>query len=249
MTSNDRAQLDAEYRTLIRSLHQDTIRTILVAQTWWEGDVFTVAVSGGYDPEAVDGASDSQSATAALNADWRGRVHTALLTLVHGHPDPDVRFAADVLTKRLWSISLLLGKRRPAESDWDSRMENVNGVTVHLVHDGFTRLRRAAYHAPFRVERPVPTYQGDRTANSEPLPGRMLETIEALQEKGVLSRRSGIAGSMFDISDAVRKLSDIFFLPEDQRAAVFQQSSVEDPADEDDRPPLGFGFTGAQTEK
>ena len=34
------------------------------------------------------------------------------------------------------------------------------GLAIDLIHDGLKKLRRAAYHAPFRVHRPEPDWEG-----------------------------------------------------------------------------------------
>ncbi|WP_078113919.1 hypothetical protein [Gordonia sp. IITR100] len=240
--ANSDPELDAEYRSFIRSLHQETVNTVLEAESWWRGDTMRIAVLGGYSPEDE---RDSKEVSDALEQTWRSTVVPRLHTLVHGHPDPDVRFAADILEKRLWSISMIIS--RPWDEDWldgddDERRRAENSVTVHLAHDGFTRLHRAVYHAPFRVTRPSPRYDGIAVGNAEPLPGRILDTIRELQDAGVLEREAPPLRG-FAIAEAVRRISDIFFMPEDERAALFKDNNVADPVgDGGDNRPIGFGF-------
>ncbi|MFD6197210.1 hypothetical protein ACFWE3_10950 [Mycobacteriaceae bacterium NPDC060252] len=235
MTADSDPQLDAEYRAFIRSMHNDTIATIVAVETWWKPDCFRIATLSGY----VEDGQDSKDTADRIAEEWRRVIEPRLLTLIHGHPDPDVRFAADILDKRLWSAILILARPRSKPT----YTEDENLVAVHLIHDGFARLRRAAYHAPWRANRPAPNYNGIPIGNAEPLPGKMLETIRALQEAGVLEKDSGLM--KIATSDAVRRLSDILFMPDEQRAALFKENEVQDPIAEQPQPDkeLKFGFT------
>lgn len=235
MTDTD-AVLNAEYRALIRSLHKEAIETIVAIEGWWTSDCFRIVSLGGYDPDE-GGDPDSKAVADAVEEQWRSVVHPRLLTLVHGHPDPDVRDAADFLDKRLWSMILLLDARRR------SRSEDETTVAVHLVHDGFKRLRRAAYHAPFRVNRPAPRYDGVQIGTTEPLPGKLLGMIQQLQADGTLGEGHRLWGR--GIPEAVERLSDIFFMPEEDRIAALERLDVEVPTTEEPQPEsdtLKFGF-------
>lgn len=243
MSDASDSQLDIEYRAFVRSLHTDTINTVLAVESWWQPGCFRIAALGGY---TEDGNTDSKDVAEAIEQDWRQIIHPRLLTLVNGHPDPDVRFAADVLVKRLWSMILIVTSPRHGRGrDRDEE----NSVAVHLVHDGFERLRRTTYHAPFRINRPSPTYTGVPVGNAEPLPGKMLETINALQAAGVLESDDDSAIIRTAIPNAVRRLSDILFMPEEERAAAFARSSVPDPAsspsqtENDEANRVKFGFS------
>lgn len=101
-------------------------------------------------------------------------------------------------------------------------------VAVHLFHDGVARLRRAVYHAPFKTERPEPDFEGHVVGNREPLPERFLEIIRELQTSGgvTVDEKAGGDGH----ADAVRQLSAVFFLPPEQRAAMFAENKLDDPA-------------------
>lgn len=223
------AVLDAEFRALIRSLHKDTVETVLAVESWWTPECFQIL--------CMEDSEKSRTAAESAEERWRTSVQPRLLTLVHGHPDPDVRDAADFLEKRLWSIIILLDATRRARSDDETT------VAIHLVHDGFTRLHRAAYLAPFRVSRPVPRFEGSRIGATEPLPGEILETIRRLQEQGALDAGKSIWGS--GIPEGVKRLSDIFFMPEEERTARLQGLDVEvatTPEAKSDRDTQKFGF-------
>jgi hypothetical protein len=149
-------------------------------EIWFFTDCFHLAALGGYDPGAETGRK-SQATANRTEDEWRAVIHPKLMTLIHGHPDPDVRQAADFLDKRIWSAILIIGDPNSLdepEDDASRKRDEVKHVTIKLIHDGFTKLRRAAYHAPFRVHRPEPTYEGHIIANDEGLPGDILERIK-----------------------------------------------------------------------
>lgn len=226
--------LDAEYRELIRSLHSETIKTVAAVERWWMKECF-LAIP--FDETDDESAPDSDAPSVVAEDRWRNEVQPALSILVHGHPDPDVRTAADVLESRLGVMTLYLDARRR------NRSEDEVTVAVHLAHDGVSRLRRAAYRAPFRIERPEPTYEGISTGRAEPLPGKMLKMIQQLQDAGALTAGDPIFGG--GIPAAVKQLSDIFFMPENERDALLKGMDVEVPAADEsgsERDAPGFGF-------
>ncbi|MGA6208040.1 hypothetical protein ACPESR_25135 [Nocardia testacea] len=239
MTNTD-AVLSAEYRAFVRSLHKETIETVIAVESWWKLHAFRAAIRGGFDTGREDG-PDSEAEADKLENQWRHEIRPPLMSLIYGHPDPDVRDAADFLDKRLLSIIIIITDPR---AERRSR-EDENSVAIHLVHDGMQRLIRAAYHAPFRVERPEPRFEGHQIGNTEPLPGRMLELIRQLQDAGALEPdEDRFLGSR--IPEAVKRLSDIFFMPEDERVALFERFNVETPAASEpdlESLPQGFGFS------
>ena len=64
------------------------------------------------------------------------------------------------------SLSLIRTSRRSSARDAinSSATESCDGknatTAIQLGHSGLTELRRVAYHAPFRVDRPEPEYDG-----------------------------------------------------------------------------------------
>lgn len=215
-------QLDSEYRAFVRSLHGQAMTAIVELERWWRPDAYRIVALGGYEGEG----RDSQEVAAALEKHWRQVVEPSLQFLVFGHPDPDVRLTADVLVQRTWSVIMIMTGARGAGPMGGDEMS----VAIHLFHDGVARLRRAVYHAPFRVERPEPQFEGHVVGNREPLPERFLEMIRELQQSGAIEidESAGAAG----LADAVRQLSSVFFLPAEERAAMFAENQVEDPAAE-----------------
>jgi hypothetical protein len=154
------AMLDAEYREFVRSLHKDTIGVIVAVESWWDPACLRAALLAGAGE--VLSREDRECAHRA-ESDWRCQIHPQLLTLINGHPDPDVRQAADVLDKRTFALILIF--HRPAPPN--ERQKEENKLAIGLIHDGLKQLRRAAYHAPFRVHRPEPDWDGVPTGNKE----------------------------------------------------------------------------------
>lgn len=60
----------------------------------------------------------------------------------------------------------------------NEKRDEENSLATQLIHDGFNKLRRAAYHAPFRVHRPEPDWEGVPIGNTEGLPGDILGRIK-----------------------------------------------------------------------
>jgi hypothetical protein len=159
--------LNAEYREFIRSLHKDTVAVVTWVDLWWHRELFMQTIRGMDGPVAEDDFK-------RLFEQWHKEIRPAMMTLINGHPDPDVREAADILDKRLTGAFVIMD--RPSDSPM--RDEEVEGFSIQLIHDGVTRLRRAVYHAPFRVTRPDPDWDGVPTGNKEGMPGDILKRIE-----------------------------------------------------------------------
>lgn len=179
-----RATLDAEYREFVRSLHRETIDIIVEFQEWWMGvhiddsgqvtrGCFTVAVLMGSRESAEELSEEDQRAARIAEARWRDTIHPRLSILINGHPDPEVREAADVLDKRSFEPTIMLHGTPKSDEE--------HGLAIRLIHDGLTELRRAAYYAPFRVHRPDPDWNGVPTGNAEGLPG---DILKQMQERG-----------------------------------------------------------------
>ena len=169
------AMLDAEYREFVRSLHKDTVAAIVAFEAWWiQGLTFRAAVSASYGAELSE--EDAEVAKRSEEA-WRREIHPMLSNLITGHPDPDVREAADVLDKRSFAPIVMFQRPRGLNED----EEEVNGLAIKLIHDGLNDLRRAAYHAPFRVHRPEPDWDGVPTGNKE---GMAHDILKRMEERG-----------------------------------------------------------------
>jgi hypothetical protein len=166
------AVLDAEYRELVRSLHKGTIAAVSRVDNWWSHHAFRVTIFAmSRDDDANDPELDERE---RIDREWRSEIIPTLLPLVNGHPDPDVREAADLFEKRL--VGAFVITNRPPKVN--ERQEEANQLAIQLIHDGLTKLRRAAYHAPFRVHRPEPDWEGAPTGNEEGLPHDILKRMK-----------------------------------------------------------------------
>ncbi|MEV6340439.1 hypothetical protein AB0M12_37675 [Nocardia vinacea] len=168
---SDTEIVDAEYRAFIKELHPATVDTVVAVEVYWMQKLFptVVGISARADDDDDDDRGPLERSEDELDAEFRHVIEPKLLTLVHGHPDPDVRDAADYLDKRLWGGLFYLHPLRAARQGG----EEVT-VALQLVHDALSTLRRTVYHAPFRIDCPVPRYTGEMISSSEPLPTRIV---------------------------------------------------------------------------
>ena len=164
----------------MRSLHRETIAIIVEFEQWWQGMYRNTM--GLFGPAVLKGAGEELSgkdlrAAALAEERWRHEIHPRLSVLITGHPDPAVREAADVLDKRSFHPIVVL--HRPGVPSEARQQEN--SLSIKLIHDGLTELRRAAYYAPFRIHRPEPDWDGVPTGNAEGLPG---DIFKRMKERG-----------------------------------------------------------------
>jgi hypothetical protein len=164
------AVLDVEYREFVRSLHKDTIATVSRVDDWWHHEAFRVTV---FAETRDDGDFDEEDGK-RIEREWRKEIIPTLLPLINGHPDPDVREAADFLNKRFLGAIMIIHRPPPTTKT----REEENQVAIKLIHEGLVKLRRAAYHAPFRVHRPEPEWEGVPIGNTEGLPHDILKRIK-----------------------------------------------------------------------
>jgi hypothetical protein len=153
--------LDAEYRAFIKVLHPATVQALVRIEVWWSQKLYP-SVSG---TSAGSKGSPLQRPESELDAEYRHEIGPVLLSLVNGHPDPDVREAADYLKSRLFGALFYMDPTRAERSDGEEAT-----IAIHRVHDGLSQLRKLVYRAPFRDARPpAPTWDGVPIGNTEPL--------------------------------------------------------------------------------
>ena len=160
--------LDAEYRAFVKALHPATVDALVTVQTWWDQRLFP-SVSGANTTTGSLG-SKLEHPEDELDDEYRYEIGPVLHHLVNGHPDPDVRIAADFLHSRLRGGLFYMDPTRAERQDGEEVL-----VAIHRCHDGLSALRRAIYHAPFRINRPEPEWDGVPVGNSEPLPSRVVK--------------------------------------------------------------------------
>ncbi|WP_156747657.1 hypothetical protein, partial [Nocardia sp. 852002-51244_SCH5132740] len=133
---NDSGTLDAEYRAFIKALHPATVETVVAVDTFWD-DLYPAIVD--VAERALEDRDPDPRDPGELDfyREWRETIRPKLLTLVAGHPDPDVRNAAEVLDKRLRNALFYMNPTHAAS-------EKGEEVTVALDrgHDGLADLRR-----------------------------------------------------------------------------------------------------------
>jgi hypothetical protein len=167
--SEDGGVLDAEYRAFVRQLHQQTIEIVVEVDRWWMLVLFREVsdfTAGVFDREPNEEATKTRSRQ--LQDELQSNVEAKLNILAFGHPDPDVRRAANVLSRRLFGAVFYYDTIRAKRKDGAEAT-----TAIQLVHAGLTDLRRAAYHAPFRESRPTPDYDGVGVV--EPLPSQLTD--------------------------------------------------------------------------
>lgn len=164
--------LDVEYRALVRQLLEQTIMIVAEVDRYWMRDLFREVshyTSGVFDREYTEEErKTSWDRCMEIQTHFQNEVEPQLNILAYGHPDPDVRRAADVLGGRMQGVIFYYDARHARRQDGDGAT-----TAIQLAHAGLKELRRAAYHAPFRVERPAPEYDGSRIV--EPLASHLTD--------------------------------------------------------------------------
>lgn len=160
----DSLVLDAEYRAFVKALHPSTVQAVVQIEVWWHQKLFPsvmAIISGSFDDPL-------QRPEEELDTEFRHEIGPVVIGLVNGHPDPAVREAADYLQSRIFGALFYMNPKRAERQDGQEAL-----IAVRRVHDGLSALRKAVYHAPFRINRPAdPTWDGVPVGNSEPLPSR-----------------------------------------------------------------------------
>jgi hypothetical protein len=163
MSENDDV-LDAEYRAFVRQLHEQTIGIVAEVDRYWMRELFrevTNFVAGVFDRE-YDQAEQKEvwDRCMELQDVLQNEIQPQLNILAFGHPDPDVRRAANVFSGRLQGVVFY-------HDVIHARRKDGNEVTtaVHLAHKGLKELRRAAYHARSGLSGPRRTMTGSASSN------------------------------------------------------------------------------------
>ncbi|MFD3431201.1 MULTISPECIES: hypothetical protein [Actinomycetes] len=162
----DSAILDAEYRAFVKSLHPATVATLIVAERFWSSTIQPFIPIEGEEPPTYEHAR-------GIHLELVKEVEPELLTVILGHPDPDVRDAADIVARRLSAALLYL---------YPDHFESGGGthatIATTQLTEGLREFRRAVYHAPFRDTRPEPRFTGDLIGPNDPLPpGRLARAL------------------------------------------------------------------------
>ncbi|MEN4399380.1 hypothetical protein ACNQR7_26990 [Mycolicibacterium senegalense] len=168
----DQNVLDAEYRAFVRQLHEQTIAIVSEVDRYWHRELFVevaLFTSGVFDRE-YDEAEQKEIRDRAteLQNKLQNEILPQLNILAFGHPDPDLRRAANVMGGRMQNVVFYHDAIRAKRKDGKHAT-----TAIQLAHKGITELRKLAYHAPFRVNRPEPEYDGIGVV--EPLPSQLTD--------------------------------------------------------------------------
>lgn len=147
MPMSDSEVLAAEYRAFVRALHPASIKVLVAIDVFWLDQVYPLI-----RPE-TDKEAPARPVTNELYGEFARIARPELLTLATGHPDPDVRAAAE---------ALMIALERVVVSHIGDRPSDPEGTALIVaVLDYLRALRRAVYRAPFRIERPTPVFDGE----------------------------------------------------------------------------------------
>lgn len=98
VTMSDSEVLEAEYRAFVKALHPASIDALIAVEDFWSQRIWP-----SIDRSAREGSADKTGLQKVSEA-YKRTAGSRLLTLVLGHPDPDVRAAADELQAVLSTI-------------------------------------------------------------------------------------------------------------------------------------------------
>lgn len=146
----------AERRAFVRELHAETVRLVV------DLDLFVRSLRGDAIAGPIGESKDRRSPRTIVDEDWEDDLLKRLRQVEYGHPDPDVRDAAEQVDDDMWmyitmAVSALevLG-RRPRTLEERSKV-------VSAIDAGMKGLRQAVYAAPHR-QVPKIRYDGSQRA-------------------------------------------------------------------------------------
>jgi hypothetical protein len=109
-------------------------------------DLFVRSIRG----DVIAGAHDEAGARAKIDADWEGDLLRRVRRVRFGHPDPDVRDAADGVDNAMWIYIIAAGlKLDPPAPLPDYSVEERRVISFEM-EAALKELRRAVYLAPNR---------------------------------------------------------------------------------------------------
>lgn len=168
LTFQTRQAVRAERRAFVRDLHAETVDLVVDLALFVRSLAARVVTSPNSPAEA-------KAARDQVEQRWEGDLMRRVRRAEFGHPDPDVREAAEQLFDDMWPFIVaaghcvddrFAGKREPGEGAraWDT------------VRDSLAELRRAVYAAPHR-DVPAIRYDGAER------PPRVARAAEARRAK------------------------------------------------------------------
>ncbi|MFE3195839.1 hypothetical protein ACFXHA_43050 [Nocardia sp. NPDC059240] len=143
----DSEVLAAEYRAFVKALHPASIEVLVVVDGFWSHRLYPSI------PQEHEEMPERDEVLKVFT-EYKSTVTPQLLTLVSGHPDPDVRDAAEMTLSSLGHVIMFLAHLTPNEVAGGA-------ARIEKVLDNLKALRNALYRAPFRIERPEPRFTGE----------------------------------------------------------------------------------------
>lgn len=149
----NRAKVREERRAWVRTLHPETVGVVV------DMDLFNrslrAAVVAGADTE-----KESGQVRSTIDDRWEGDLLKRLRALYFGHPDPDVRRAAEMVEDAAWPY--MTAARHAYEEDGPFRFDpDKRKPILDTMNAAMVEFRRAVYAAPIRKLPKVEEYSGE----------------------------------------------------------------------------------------
>lgn len=165
----NRAKVREERREFVRQQHSQTVDLVV------DVDLFVRSIRS----DAIGGADDEDATRALIEERWEGDLLRRVRHARFGHPDPDVRRAAEVIEDEMWPFITMAkhayveGDSAPWNYDYDKRRPIAKAMEAALAE-----LRRSVYAAPHRDLPRNVDYDGAE------IPSRFYRALVAEQEEG-----------------------------------------------------------------
>ncbi len=137
-----RAKVREELRQFVRELHPSTVDTVT------DLDLFVRELRS----PALGPADDKEvkSVRKHIRRGWEGDLLPRMRRLRYGHPDPDVRHAAEVMEDEMWPLMNMA--KTPEHPSWPSKppTQERRGEVLNAAEAALAQIRLAVYNAPRR---------------------------------------------------------------------------------------------------
>jgi hypothetical protein len=139
-----RAKVREELRQFVRELHPSTVDTVA------DLDLFVRELRS----PALGPADDKEIASVRkrIRKGWEGDLLPRMRRLRYGHPDPDVRRAAEVMEDEMWPLMSMAKTPEEGHPNWPSKppTQERRGEVLNAAEAALAQLRLAVYNAPRR---------------------------------------------------------------------------------------------------
>lgn len=135
-----KAKVRAERRAFVRDLHPTTVDLVV------DLDLFVRSIRS----DVIGGATDRSAVKQRIEAAWEGDLLRRVRRARFGHPDPDVRDAADGVEGHMWTYITTAMKEEQPPPPIKPLSEDQRGIISQEMEAVLKELRRAVYVAPNR---------------------------------------------------------------------------------------------------